>query len=90
VERIKDVTIKGAEGDEKIFVDIERTIDLVQRLGIAREDQAVRGHRGTQNLSTLDRDWGPPAIVEHKLLCFMKPKDTREHGIQEERVIRRE
>lgn len=67
IESIRDVTVKGREGEEKVIVRIER------RMGAVQEDEGES--------SILDRIWradesdfGHSAIIENRDLVFMRGK----------------
>ncbi|KAK4621564.1 Mesaconyl-C(4)-CoA hydratase [Fulvia fulva] len=86
-EFIRNVTIKGKEGDEKVFVIIERrmakaTLDEVerlttssQRIDTADSKQAKTDlhHRVRQRLwRHNDEDFGPASILETRNIVFMR------------------
>ncbi|KAL5365470.1 hypothetical protein BJX96DRAFT_179872 [Aspergillus floccosus] len=67
IETIRDVTVKGREGEEKVIVRIER------RMGVVQEDEGES--------SILDRIWradesefGYSSIIENRDLVFMREK----------------
>ncbi|KAF2172736.1 hypothetical protein M409DRAFT_16699 [Zasmidium cellare ATCC 36951] len=82
-EFIRNVTLKGKEGDEKIFVAIERrlakaTEDEVERLATATNDPAAKkdlDHRVRQRLwRDSDTDFGDCSILETRNIVFMRAR----------------
>ena len=77
VERIRDVQVKGPEGQEKIFVGIERRIGRAESNGhgVLREREE----------EVLDRIWredknefGDAEVVERRNIVFMKERTKEE------------
>lgn len=71
IESIRNVTVKGREGDEKVIVRIERRVGAVAE----GEDQQL----------TRDRIWaedealaGEASVIENRDLIFMRTKSTTE------------
>lgn len=90
-EFIRDVTIKGKEGDEKVFVSIERrlakaTEDEVHRLAMAVDDAHARKdlfHRIRQRLwRNSETDFGEASILETRNIVFMRAR-SKEQAAQE-------
>lgn len=87
-EFIRSVAVKGAEGQEKIFVSIERrqaraTADEERRLGLAAKgDQGEKEtleHRVRQRLWRDDEgDFGPCSVVETRNIVFMRARSKSE------------
>lgn len=70
-ERIVDVTVKGKEGDEKVFVGMERRVGLVQA---DETDEDVRtrflpAKEGQELSGELDGEW---SAIERRNLVFMR------------------
>ena len=79
-EFIRRVDIKGKEGDEKVFVAIERRLakasqDEVERLAIATTDKQAKedlNHRVRQRLwRDSEEDFGEASILETRNIVFM-------------------
>lgn len=86
-EFIRSVAIKGKEGEEKIFVSIERrqakaTADENERLGPAQTDADAKTtleHRVRQRLwRDSDRDFGPCSVLETRNIVFMRSRSKEE------------
>ena len=88
-EFIRNVTIKGNEGEEKVFVSIERrmakaTEDEVSRLATAsqridtaesKQAKVDLNHRVRQRLwRNNDEDFGPASILETRNIVFMRSR----------------
>jgi len=80
-EFIRRVTIKGMEGEEKIFVTIERRIALasqseIEALAAAQADSDAKStldHRVRQRLwRDSDTDFGPCSLLETRNIVFMR------------------
>jgi len=69
VERIVDVTVKGKEGEEKVFVGIERRVGLV---GEQEHDEAVRTRFGAGDDSGGEHEQGEWSLIERRNLVFMR------------------
>lgn len=68
VERIRDVTVKGREGEEKVFVGIER------RVGVCtREDEGEDSVRGR----LCEDEFGESALIERRNIVFMREAPRR-------------
>lgn len=90
VEKIKDVTIRGKEGDEKIFVHIER------RYGYLNQSRHwdTRWHieASIPETEVIQNIWeeNEAAIVERRNLVFMKAKESFKPGdLAGERIVKR-
>ncbi|EMC96905.1 hypothetical protein BAUCODRAFT_68521 [Baudoinia panamericana UAMH 10762] len=71
-EFIRSVTVKGKEGEEKLFVGIER------RLAKASKEEALE-HRVRQRLwRDSDTDFGPCSILESRNIVFMRSRTKEE------------
>jgi hypothetical protein len=88
LEGIRDVTIKGREGEEKIFVGIERRVAEVAE----REDEEnIRKRLWTESA---DED-GDAMVVETRNLVFMRPKSPEQkksgqgETFKNDRVVKR-
>jgi len=81
IELIHDVTIKGREGEEKIFVGIERRVGLCSMDG-AEEDETSLRHRlgafrpkdttSSSAVSIADDDFGESSVIERRNIVFMR------------------
>jgi hydroxyacyl-ACP dehydratase HTD2-like protein with hotdog domain len=79
IETIKDVTIKGKEGDEKVFVHVER------RIGLDHGNEA--SEIGRKEEASVEA-----AIVETKDMVFMRekgPEDRERDAAASGRIIKR-
>jgi hydroxyacyl-ACP dehydratase HTD2-like protein with hotdog domain len=86
-EFIRSVSVKGREGEEKIFVGIERrqakaTSDEVSRLAVAQQDAKEKEtleHRVRQRLwRDKEEDFGPCSILETRNIVFMRSRSKEE------------
>ena len=86
-EFIRSVTIKGKEGDEKLFVAIERRLakaaaDETDRLAAAATDTQARSdlhHRVRQRLWRNDSDdFGECSIIEARNIVFMRARSKEQ------------
>lgn len=82
-EFIRRVDIKGKEGDEKVFVAIERRLakasqDEVERLALATTDKQAKedlNHRVRQRLwRDSEEDFGEASILETRNIVFMRSR----------------
>lgn len=67
LETIRDTTVKGRTGEEKVFVKIERRIGLVSE---SESEQAVRNRMWREDEEQL----GDASIIESRDLVFMREK----------------
>ena len=70
LETIRDVAVKGQEGEEKIFVRIERRVGIVKE---QEEEHLLRKRIWKEN----EEDPGQASVIETRNLVFMREK-TRE------------
>ena len=70
LETIRDVAVKGREGEEKIFVRIERRVGIVKE---QEEEHILRERIWEEN----EEDPGQASVIETRNLVFMREK-TRE------------
>ncbi|KAI9661636.1 MAG: hypothetical protein M1821_008874 [Bathelium mastoideum] len=70
VERIVDVSVKGREGEEKVFVGIERRVG---ECGEGEGEEAVRERLGAE-------DGEGVACVERRNIVFMRERETGKVG----------
>ena len=78
-ERIIDVQLKGRDDEEKVFVQIERTIFPGRYPFDPLEKNRFRSTRGWSDATRERRDWQPiPDIKEERTLVFMR--DNRRTG----------
>ncbi|KAK2732478.1 hypothetical protein FQN55_004090 [Onygenales sp. PD_40] len=71
MEGIRDVSVKGKEGEEKIFVGVERRVAVV---GEGEEDEHVRARVWTEN----EDERGDAIVVERRNLVFMRDRTSEE------------
>lgn len=76
VEGIRDVTVKGKEGDEKVFVGLERRVAPVDE---CENEQNTRQRVWTEH----EEDPGDAVVVERRNLVFMRDRSSEQ--IQEEK-----
>ena len=83
IEGIRDVTIKGGPGNEKVIVHVERRIGIVAA-PCTDEDLKARYWplAGTKEM-------GAASIVEHRNLIFMKDKTPEQARIDADQVPRK-
>lgn len=96
IEGIRDVTIKGKEGEEKIFVHIERRIGYVDPDASQRWRRLDKINTTASEEGVIKRIWegDDAAVVERRNLVFLRKKEDDSDGgkIQderEERIIKR-
>ncbi|KAK5741184.1 hypothetical protein LTR17_004124 [Elasticomyces elasticus] len=86
-EFIRSVTVKGKEGDEKIFVRIERrlaraTAEEMKMLDSAQsnaQDKETLEHRVRQRLwRDSDSDFGPCSVLEARNIVFFRARTKEE------------
>lgn len=86
-EFIRSVQSKGKEGQEKLFVRIERRLaraspDEVAELAAADSNEEVRNtleHRVRQRLwRDSDTDFGPCSVIETRNIVFLQPRSQEE------------
>lgn len=70
LESIRDVKIKGLEGEEKVFVEIERRICSVSAINNYRNPGKIRNALHREDAA----DPGPCAVVESRTLVFMRER----------------
>lgn len=81
LEGIRDVTIKGREGEEKVFVGIERRVaDVAEQ----ESEEDIRGRLWTKD----EEDNGDAVVVERRNLVFMRPKSPEQKGPSSENAGR--
>ncbi|KAK8257769.1 hypothetical protein IWZ00DRAFT_540533 [Phyllosticta capitalensis] len=76
VEGIRDVTVKGREGEEKVFVGIERRIGQADGVEEGREgsEDAVRQRLWAEN----EEEWGESWLIERRNIVFMRGRSPAE------------
>ncbi|EGC45072.1 conserved hypothetical protein [Histoplasma capsulatum var. duboisii H88] len=67
IEGIRDVSVKGKEGDEKVFVGVERRMAVA---GEGEDEETIRGRVWTKD----EAEWGDAAVVERRNLVFMRDR----------------
>jgi hypothetical protein len=86
IEGIRDVIVKGTEGDEKVFVGIER------RVGWVAEDEGEEEIR-SRLWEANEEDMGMAGVVERRNLVFMRElagKTSKAAVKHPSRVVKRE
>jgi len=89
VEGIRDVTIKGKAGDEKVFVHIDRCYGYVNP---SPDGRARHEDEGISEEDVVNRIWdsGQAAVVERRNLVFLRARgDLRANEVLDERVVKR-
>jgi len=82
IERIVDVSVKGMEGDEKVFVNVERRYGLadprhLSELGFDGEEQRPDEQLLLWNYQVEDEeDLGYASVVETRKLVFLREKSA--------------
>lgn len=72
IERIVDVSVKGPEGNEKVFVTIERRVGVVES-GYAANERDVDDAETLQRFGSKEDDMvGDASLVEMRHLVFMR------------------
>jgi hypothetical protein len=77
-ERISDVVVKGTEGDEKIFVTIERIVSHPSTIASRERVQEYLKERMAKDSEYM----GEKSLVEKRTLVFMRKK-TREEALED-------
>ena len=79
IELIHDVTIKGREGEEKIFVGIERRVGLCLPDGREEDETSLRQRLGALDpkdrasaTNTAEEDFGESGVIERRNIVFMR------------------
>ncbi|PGG98982.1 hypothetical protein GX51_06479 [Blastomyces parvus] len=67
MEGIRDVSVKGKEGDEKVFVGVERRVAVV---GEGEDEEAIRRRVWTKD----EEEWGEAVVIERRNLVFMRDR----------------
>ncbi|KAA6407271.1 MAG: hypothetical protein FRX48_09073 [Lasallia pustulata] len=70
LEAIRDVKIKGREGEEKVFVEIERRISSMEAIKHERDEDQIRKALYREDAA----DPGPCAVVENRTIVFMRER----------------
>ena len=83
IEGIRDVTVKGGPGNEKVIVHIERRIGLV---AVPCTDEDLKERYWTLPDT---KELGATPIVEHRDLIFMKDKTPEQARIDADQVPRK-
>ncbi|KAK7534258.1 uncharacterized protein J3D65DRAFT_479072 [Phyllosticta citribraziliensis] len=76
VEGIRDVTVKGREGEEKVFVGIERRIGQADGVVEGKEgsEEEVRQKLWTENEDDLGEAW----VIERRNIVFMRGRSPEQ------------
>lgn len=70
LESIRDVKVKGREGEEKVFVEIERRISSLTAMEKERDQDKIRKALYREEAA----DPGPCAVVENRTIVFMRER----------------
>ena len=96
IEGLRDVTITGKEGEEKIFVHIERRIGYVDPESHQRWRRLDKIDAAASEESVIERIWkGDDAVVvEKRNLVFLRKEGEGGSGVKiqdgrEERIVKR-
>ena len=73
LESIRDVKIKGREGEEKVFVEIERRISSLPAISNEQDENKIRHALYRENAA----DPGPCAVVENRTIVFMRERSPQ-------------
>lgn len=71
LESIRDVSVKGKEGSERVFVGIERRVG---RCGEHEGEDSIRDRLWAQD----EAAWGESAVVERRNIVFMRERTPEE------------
>lgn len=88
IETIRDVTTKGQEGNEKIYVVIERRFGSVQE---GEEESTIENRIWSED----EAEFGQASIIEYRTLVFMRDKTQeqleyeKQHFGDRDRIVRR-
>ncbi|PGH05964.1 hypothetical protein AJ79_06653 [Helicocarpus griseus UAMH5409] len=74
LEGIRDVTIKGREGEEKVFVAVERRVAAVEE---GEQEEEVRRRVWTED----EKEAGDAVVVERRDLVFLRDREIE--GVDE-------
>ncbi|OMP89319.1 P-protein [Diplodia seriata] len=81
VEGIRDVAVKGREGEEKVFVGIERRVGRAVE-GEEGDEERVRERLWTER----EEEWGGASLVERRNIVFMRGRTPEEAKVEVERA----
>ena len=81
LEGIRDVTVKGKESEEKIFVGVERRVAAVEE----REDEENIRRRVW---AAREEDAGDAVVVERRNLVFMRDRTPEEIQAGKEKPVK--
>lgn len=71
LEGVRDVRITGKEGEEKVFVGIERRVAIVEE---KEDEKKLKARLWTAT----EEDWGDASVIEKRNLVFMRDKPPEE------------
>lgn len=87
IERIVDVQTKGPEGQEKVFVTIERRVGVVES-GYAANERHVDDAETLQRFASAPDDVvGDASLVEMRNLVFMRPNPAH-RAAQRQKILK--
>jgi hypothetical protein len=93
IEQITDVSVKGTEGDEKVFVKIERSVGLVESKQSATRLESEKPRDDQQLLQQFSkREENGLSLVEVRNIVFMRektPAAAKEDAARSERILKR-
>ncbi|OJD21746.1 centromere/microtubule-binding protein cbf5 [Blastomyces percursus] len=82
MEGIRDVSVRGKEGEEKVFVGVERRVAVV---GEGEDEEVIRRRVWTKD----EGEWGDAVVVERRNLVFMRDRQRVVDGGEKDRGFRR-
>lgn len=71
LESIRDVEVKGQEGEERVFVEIERRISSLRSINVKGNENRIRKLLYREDAA----DPGPCAVVENRTIVFMRERN---------------
>lgn len=81
MEGIRDVTVKGKEGEEKIFVGVERRVATVDE---CEDEENIRRRVWAER----EEDPGDATVVERRNLVFMRDRAPAEIRADQQRPVK--
>ena len=71
LEGVRDVRITGREGEEKVFVGIERRVAIAEE---KEDEEQLKARIWTKT----EEEWGDASVIEKRNLVFMRDKTPEE------------
>ncbi|WEW56280.1 hypothetical protein PRK78_001723 [Emydomyces testavorans] len=87
LEGVRDVRVTGREGDEKVFVGVERRIATVKE---KEDEESIRSRIWAEES---EEDWRDARVIEKRNLVFMREKSSEQiapEKSQQRRILRGE